>query len=102
MWAPVWECFSKMRDKKEVIGKAAELKLGLVSRGRQIMELSTLSSRARAGLASDIKPDRLETIEVQLNTLVAKQSRDSLYYATLRWALGITEDIDVNNLELDK
>jgi hypothetical protein len=91
-----------MRNEKEVIGKAAELKIGLVSRGRQIMELSTLSARARAGLAPDIKPDRLETIEAQLGSLGFKQMRDSLCFATLRWALGITEDIDANKLELDK
>jgi len=90
-----------MRSKSEVVGKATQVKVAMLKRVQQIQQLSSNIGLAKAGMAPDIKQDRLETMEVQVKSLSLKQERDGMVLASLRWALGITDDVDATNLELD-
>jgi len=91
-----------MREQSEVVGKATQVKVAMLNRVEQIKQLSSNVGLAKAGMAPDIKQDRLETMEVQLKSLALKQERDGMVLASLRWVLGITEDVDASNLELDR
>lgn len=90
------------RSESEIIQQAAVYKSALVRRAAKICELVQTISLAQAGLAPDVKPARLETMISQLDSLSGKQSQDTFIYATLRWVLGVTQEIDLTNLELDK
>ena len=91
-----------MIDQKSIVGVAGNLKRKLVNRGNKIGELVSRIATARAGMGKRVNPERLNTIEEELEFAISKQSRDALVYATLRWVLGLTNDIDPEDLELDK
>ncbi len=93
---------TNMRDKSEIVGKAAQVKVAMLSRVSQISELLSITAKARAGMAPDVKEDRLETIAIQIENLSKKQLNDGMVLASLRWVLGLTEDVDASNLQLDK
>lgn len=90
------------RSESEIIQQAAIYKSALVRRAAKIRELVQTIALAEAGLASDVKPARLETMRSQLDNLSGKQAYDSCIYAALRWVLGVKQDIDHTDLELDK
>lgn len=90
-----------MRSDQEIIGRAALLKGAILSRRDNIMQKSEIIAKAMSGIAHDVKPDRLETLRVEVLSLSEKQERDSLMFATLRWVIGCTEDIEPHNLQLD-
>lgn len=90
-----------MRSEKEIIGKAANVKVAMRGRISRIEMLAANIGKAAAGLAPEIKEDRLETMKKELDVLSERQFVDAHLLATFRWALGITDDIDVTNLELN-
>lgn len=96
------EPFTKMIDRQLIIARAAQLKFSLASRAKKIVELSQAIANSAAGFDRSMSEDRLRTAEMELNYLTGKQSNETQVYATLRWVLGITEDIDFKKLELDK
>lgn len=91
-----------MLDKNHLIPEAARLKIALVKRAYKMVELRELITRCESGLAPDIKPQRYETMLKEYDTLLARQTEERQTYATVRWALGITSTIDLNNLELER
>lgn len=92
----------KMQSESEIIKAAGTYKHSLVRRAAKIRELASNIALAKAGLAPDIKPARLETMNTQLDRATGQQAYESCIYATLRWVLGVTPEIDHENLELDK
>ena len=90
-----------MKDESKVIGKAVQLKSAMLRRAEQIEQLATTTGKAKAGLAPDVKRDRLDTMEIQLSNFAIKQEHDGIALATLRWVLSLTEDIDATNLQLE-
>ena len=90
-----------MRERSEVVGKATQVKAAMLNRVEKIKQLSTNVGLAKAGMAPDIKQDRLDTMETEVKSLAIKQERDGMVLASLRWVLGITEDVDASSLELD-
>mgnify|MGYP006897107423 CR=1 FL=1 len=72
----------------------------MVKRSDAITAKSAQAARVHSGI-EQMHPERLETLETEVHDAIVRQSRDGLMFATLRWALGITEDIDPDNLELD-
>ena len=90
-----------MRTQDEVVGKAGLLKQKLLNRGRTMEQTISALAKSRAGLIRKINDERQETMERDLRNLTRKQEIDAIKYATLRWALGVTDDIDPENLELD-
>ena len=91
-----------MRTEEEVVAIAAQLKVKLLNRGKQIEEMMTRQSKSDAGLSRKLHPEVYDTITKDLNHLSHKQMSNSLIYATLRWVLGVTEDIDTDNLGLNE
>ena len=91
-----------MREEKELMGKATVLKVKLMNRARRIEELVSHMAKSRAGLLKAINPERLETMEMELDNASGNQHRDALMYATLRYALGFTDDIEPDNLALQE
>lgn len=91
-----------MIERELVVNRAAEIKAKINSRVKSIIENSDLIVKAKTGLNRDVTPERLMTLENVNEFLVDKQNDDIIIFATLRWVLGITEDIDVKNLDLDK
>jgi hypothetical protein len=82
--------------------EAANRKIRLLNRGVKIRELAATIGLAKSGMAPDIKPQRLETIEQEFEVLTTRQLDEATVYATLRWVLDITEEIEPNNLGLDR
>jgi len=91
-----------MRERKDVLSVATNLKVRLINRGRRIEEFIAHIAKSGAGMVKKIHPDRLETMRVELDSAMLNQSRDVQQYATLRWILGVTEEIEPDNLELNK
>lgn len=91
-----------MRNEQEVVQRAGQLKASLVARAAKLSELFGVLGAYNAGLTTDIKPERAETMVAQAEKLSNRQAREGLMFAVLRWALGITDGIDDSNLELDK
>jgi len=92
----------KIRTEQEIFHQAAISSSALQRRAEKIKQLVQNIGLANAGLAPDIKPARLKTMNEQLESLVDKQSYEACIYAVLRWVLGVTSEIDPTNLELGK
>lgn len=90
-----------MIEESGIIGKAVQLKSAMLRRAEQIEQLAMTIGKAKAGLAPDVKKDRLDTMEIQLSNFAIKQEHDGIALATLRWVLSLTEDIDATNLQLE-
>ena len=90
-----------MIDRDSVLNAAANHKHKLVKRSDTIDRLVSAIAKAKSGIRR-INVERLQTMEEELDFAAFKQHRDSLIYATLRWVLGVTAEIDPENLELDK
>lgn len=88
-----------MREGIEILSAAAELKTKMVKRVQRLRMISANLADA-AGKMVDVGVERLETMENEFKILEQRQELDAQRYATLRWALGVTEEIDSNNLEL--
>ena len=91
---------SRMISVDEVLTKAGHLKLAMVSRAKRIEQLAADIGKAHAGMVK-VHPERLQTMEMEFGNLASAQDRDGKYYATLRWVLECTEDIDPDNLQID-
>ncbi len=91
-----------MRDEKELRGIAVHLKVKLVNRAKRIEELVGAMAKSRAGLIRRINPERLETMDTELDHASYNQARDAIMYATLRYALGITDKIEPDKLDLEE
>lgn len=91
-----------MREKNEVIGKAALLVRKLQGRAQRIVQLGTALAQRDAGIFTDVGPDRADTMRRELVVLGQRQASEGIELATLRWVLGVTEDIDPDNLELEQ
>jgi hypothetical protein len=91
----------KTSTKRSVISEATSLKIALLKRAKQIKELYETISLSDCRYVT-INPDRLNTIYNQIDRLREQQKRDSIIFATLRWVLGITNEVEENNLELEK
>tara|TARA_R110002096_G_scaffold51401_6_gene134412 strand:+ start:2829 stop:3101 length:273 start_codon:yes stop_codon:yes gene_type:complete len=89
-------------NREQVIGKAGTIKLGMQKRAVRIKDLAAQIGLASAGLSPDVKPERLQTMQMEFSNAAEKQSTDGIMLAVLRWVLGCTEGIDPSNLELDK
>ena len=91
-----------MRTEEELICVAGQLKVRLIKRATNMEEMISRQSKSDAGLIKRLNPEVYNTITTDLNQLKELNIRDSVIYATLRWALGVTENIDYDNLELDE
>lgn len=91
-----------MRDRKEIVGEATTLKNALVKRLKRMLMHAENMAKYDGCAAPDIKDDRLTTMNTEYEILAKRQILEAQRYATLRWVLGITEEIDPSNLELDK
>lgn len=91
-----------MKDKDSILSEAARLKISLLKRAKHMLELGEILNKYDAGLADDIKVQRYETMQSEYANLKSRQDDERKAYATLRWALGITREIETNKLELDK
>lgn len=89
-----------MIDISKVLTKATHLKSAMVSRAQRIEVLAAEIGKGHAGLL-DVSSDVLRTKEMEFGNLASAQERDGKYYATLRWVLECTDDIDPDNLQLD-
>jgi len=90
-----------MRPTDDIMHVAVNLKLKLQKRSRKLLDLHTTLAHYDAGLAPHIKLDRIETMRVEVDKAAAKQAREGLIYATLRWVVGGSEEIDDDNLDLE-
>lgn len=90
-----------MRSIEEIRGMAGAIKVKMLRRIPRINQCANTIGLAAAGMANDVKPDRLKTIKDELDNLAERQRSDGIAYAALRWALEITEDIEDDNLDLD-
>jgi len=91
-----------MLTEQKIIGKAALIKGAMQSRSVKIKSLSNLIGLKIAGMANDISKDRFETIQMEFNNAAERQRVDGIKLAVLRYVLGCTDDIDPDNLELDR
>lgn len=90
---------SKMRSESEVRNQAVNLKAKLAKREKDLLELNSKIAANQMGIGVLVKPQMLEHMKKQLEERAAHQWRDRQNYAALRWVLGITQDIDVSDLE---
>lgn len=91
-----------MRSEEELIAVAQQLKAKLLKRNTNLSAMIERKAKSAAGLIRRLHPEVEETLDRDIDNLQEYNVRDSVIYATLRWALGITEDIDYGNLELEK
>lgn len=91
-----------MRSEYEVKHKAANLKVKMIARGERIIGLHDHIHRSDAKTVRQLNPERRKTMQEEIEHLSQLQTSDAYVYATLRWLLGVTEDIDHTNLELNK
>jgi len=89
-----------MRDQNEIVGVAADLKLKMRKRIDRLRILSQNLADVAGKIAPEIGIERLESIENEFKTLEARQELDAQKYATLRWVLDLTGEIDPDYLEL--
>lgn len=89
-----------MRNREEIITKASHLKMAMVSRAQRLESLATDIGKCHAGVMK-VHPERLQTMEAEFGNLSSSQELDGKYFATLRWVLSCTDDIDPENLQLD-
>ena len=90
-----------MIDEDLILQRAGVLKLALSKRAVRIMGMHHTLGAYDMGQARDLKPGRVETVRASLERASNKQARDGLIYASLRWVLGASDDIDDENLDLD-
>ena len=90
-----------MIEEDKIIGAAGNLNIKLSRRGSKIQQRIISIANSDAGLAKKLNPDRQETMQDEIDHLSKKQHDDVIIYATLRWVLGTTEEIDTDNLELE-
>lgn len=90
-----------MREEKDIRILAAQLKVAMEGRAREILLHATVLANKDAGLA-DVGEDRANTMRDVLHKLRRRQHSDGMQLAVLRWVLGITEEVEPNNLELNK
>lgn len=88
-----------MRPREEVIAEAARLKNTIVRRADRIRNLNDLILQGEMGTAA-CSQERIDTAKMEVAEAVSDQSRDTKFFATLRWVLDLTEDIDLTHLEL--
>jgi hypothetical protein len=91
-----------MKNRQELLSEAASLKLALVKRAQKLLLLNELTAKYDAGFAPDIKVQRYDTMREEYENLKQRQLEERHRYATIRWMLGITPDVDINNLELER
>ena len=89
-----------MREESEIVRKAVSLKCSLVNRRTRLGE--KMQQVTHAKIDGGMKPERLQTLEDEIEMMLNKQDTESMQYAVLRWALGYTEQVEPHNLELDK
>ena len=91
-----------MRTEEEFVAVAQQLKAKLLNRGQNLENMIVRKSKSDAGMIKRLHPEVYETLDRDIGQLLELNTRDTVMYATLRWALGITEEIDFDNLELNK
>lgn len=91
-----------MKDRDSILSEAARLKISLLSRAKRMLAMGEIINKYDAGLTDDIKIQRYETMLSEYANLKARQDDERKAYATLRWALGITPEIDTSRLELER
>ena len=89
-----------MRREQELIAAAKRLKTKLLKRADHIRQVALTVANYDAYLAQEISPEAIETARGTLVTLGTKQHQDCMELAVLRWALGITEEVDMTDLGL--
>jgi hypothetical protein len=90
-----------MRAEEELRAKAVNLNRSLVNRAKRLGEMHAELARYQSGLGGNVSEDRIETLKGQIDRADTRQARDGLTYATLRWVMGITEEIDDANLGIE-
>jgi len=91
-----------VRSEEEVIGLAAQMKMKIIKRGGNIETNLNRIVRSESGLARKLHHEVKETLERDTKHLQSLQHDDSVILACLRWVLGIKNDIDWGDLDLDK
>jgi len=91
----------KMRSREEVKKMAVFLKVSMIDRSQRIEQMSSTVGKKLSAVAGDVSDDRFKTMQIELKDAVSKQHAEGVMYATLRWALGIKDDIDASDLDLD-
>lgn len=89
-----------MRKRDEILKAAVNAKRSLQRRRDRMAELHGALAAYDAGTRPDLQEDRVETMRTQVASAAAKQAREGLIYATLRWALGGAVGITENDLDL--
>jgi len=91
-----------MKSKKEILSLAANLKLKIVNRKQPMIELAQKISLSELGIGDVVGVNMLKSMKEQLEERKYHQWRDRHYYAVLRYILNASDDIDPENLDLDK
>ena len=89
-----------MRAEEELIAVAQQLKAKLIRRSANLERMISRKAKSQAGMINRLNSEVYETLEHDIKHLNELNIRDTVIYATLRWALGITEDIDYDKLQL--
>jgi len=90
-----------MIDEGDILHAAANLKVKLTKRSDHMMEMGIQILEATAGKRR-MNEQVYQTMQGQLLYAQEKQKNEGHIYATLRWVLGASDDIDLDDLELDK
>ena len=91
-----------LRSEDEVVNVASQMKAKLLRRAANIEEMVSRMARSDAGSIRRLHPEVYDTIKKDLEVLKDLNVRDSVIYATVRWVLGLSEDIDYNDLQLSE
>ena len=91
-----------MRDDKEVVPVAQQLKVKIINRAAKMEEMVSRQAKSDAGMIRALHHEVYDTITRDLGVLKQSQQVDTCIYAALRWVLGITEEINLDDLGLDE
>lgn len=90
-----------MIDESAILHTAANLKVKLGKRADRMMTIGMQILEATAGKRR-MNSELLQTMQQQLLHAQEMQREEGCIYATLRWVLGAADEIDPDDLELDK
>lgn len=89
----------KLRDVDEFMRKAAQIKVNIQSRKKALSEVYAQLIDLKINKPND-NTGKIETLENQFEFLSQKNKDDIYLYAVLYWALGLSDDIDINKLDV--
>jgi len=89
----------KLRGVDEFMRKAAQIKVNIQSRKKALSDVYTQLMHLKINKPDD-NTGKIETLENQFEFLSQKNKDDIYLYAVLYWALGLSDDIDINKLDV--